>query len=130
MSKYFLYYTWTDKFKNQFFEYETGNVGQGNVGMKAVTDTLIYLPSIIEQQQIVSEIEERLSVCDKLEESINQTLQQSESLRQSILKKAFEGKLVPQNPKNEPASALLERIKAEREKNKSVKAVSKKKVRA
>ncbi len=52
------------------------------------------LPSVIEQKQIVQEIESRLSVCDKVEETITASLQQSESLRQSILKKAFEGKLV------------------------------------
>jgi type I restriction enzyme S subunit len=47
-----------------------------------------------EQKQIVQEIESRLSVADKLEETINNSLQQAEALRQSILKKAFEGKLV------------------------------------
>lgn len=47
-----------------------------------------------EQNQIVQEIENRLSVADKMEESINQSLQQAEALRQSILKKAFEGRLV------------------------------------
>ena len=47
-----------------------------------------------EQQRIVEEIESRLSVCDKLEESIETSLKQSEALRQSILKQAFEGKLV------------------------------------
>ena len=71
-----------------------------------------------DQQAIVAEIEFRLSVCDKIEESIEHSLKQSESLRQSILKKAFEGKLIPQDPSDEPASVLLARIKAEREQNK------------
>lgn len=47
-----------------------------------------------EQKKIIQEIESRLSVADKMEESINQSLQQAEGLRQSILKKAFEGKLI------------------------------------
>ncbi len=67
------------------------------------------------QVAVVQEIESRLSVCDKIEESIEQSLQQAEALRQSILKKAFEGKLVPQNPSDEPASVLLERIRAHRQ---------------
>jgi len=76
----------------------------------------VPLSSIEEQQAIVAEIESRLSVCDKIEESIEQSLRESESLRQSILKKAFEGKLFSQDPNDEPASKLLERIKVEREK--------------
>ena len=71
-----------------------------------------------EQYAIVTEIESRLSVCEKIEESIEQSLKQAESLRQSILKKAFEGKLVPQDPDDLPASVLLARIRAEREKDK------------
>jgi type I restriction enzyme S subunit len=77
--------------------------------------------SQLEQQKIILEIESRLSVCDKIEESIGQSLQQAETLRQSILKKAFEGKLVSQDPKDEPASVLLDRIIAEREKAQPVK---------
>lgn len=94
LPKFLLYFTWTDTFKDQFFANETGNVGQGNVGMKAVTETLVPFCSIEEQNKIIQEIENRLSVADKMEENINQSLQQAEALRQSILKKAFEGKLI------------------------------------
>ena len=54
------------------------------------------------------------SSSDKIEESINQSLKQVEALRQSILKKAFSGKVVPQDPKDEPAEKLLAHIRAER----------------
>lgn len=94
LPKFFLYFSWTNSFKDQFFANETGNVGQGNVGMKAVTETLIPFCTIEEQEDIILTIEDRLSVADKLEESITQSLLQAESLRQSILKKAFEGKLI------------------------------------
>lgn len=78
----------------------------------------IVLPisNINEQREIVSEIEARLSVCDKLEQTVNENLKKAEALRQSILKKAFEGKLVPQNPDDEPAQKLLQRINAQKEK--------------
>jgi len=72
-----------------------------------------------EQHQIVQEIESRLSVCDKVEESITQSLEKAQALRQSILKKAFEGTLLSEkeiakckaDTDYEPASVLLERIK-------------------
>jgi type I restriction enzyme S subunit len=64
-----------------------------------------------EQHAIVAEIEARLSVVDKLEETIATSLQQAEALRQSILKQAFAGKLVPQDSNDEPAEKLLARIK-------------------
>ena len=62
--------------------------------MKVVKSFPIVLPTLEEQQQIVQEIESRLSVCDKIEETIINSLKQAEALRKSILKKAFEGKLV------------------------------------
>jgi type I restriction enzyme, S subunit len=91
--------------------------------------TPISLAPLAEQQLIVSEIESRLSVCDKLEESIIHSLKQAEALRQSVLKKAFSGNLVPQDPNDAPASVLLEHIKAEKEKNMSDKKVKVKKVK-
>ncbi len=72
------------------------------------------VPPLEEQRKIVEEIERCLSVADNIEATIEQTLKQGERLRQSILKNAFEGKLVPQDPNDEPADKLLERIKAEK----------------
>jgi type I restriction enzyme S subunit len=75
------------------------------------------LPHLPEQRQIVSEIERRFSVSDEVEKVVDQSLKQAERLKQSILKKAFEGKLVPQNPNDEPAERLLERIRLKEDKN-------------
>lgn len=72
--------------------------------------------NVNEQHQIVSEIEHRFSIADNVEKVVEQSLKQAERLRRSILKKAFEGKLVPQDSADEPASILLERIKKEKEK--------------
>lgn len=74
---------------------------------------------IDEQKQIVQEIESRLSVCDNILANIEEGLEKSEALRQSILKQAFEGKLLSeeeleacrQEPDWEPAEKLLERVK-------------------
>jgi len=67
---------------------------QGSISMGNIREVSVPLISIEEQKKIVREIESRLSVADKMEESITQSLQQAEALRQSILKKAFEGKLI------------------------------------
>ena len=74
----------------------------------------IPLPPLLEQQVIVSEVERRLSVADEVEKTVAAELKRAEQLRQSILKQAFSGGLVPQDSNNEPASVLLERIKAEK----------------
>lgn len=79
------------------------------------------LPTLLEQQRIVEEIEKRFAVADVLEKAVNEGLEKADKLKQSILKKAFEGKLAPQNPNDEPASALLERIKKEQKPTKGKK---------
>lgn len=95
----------------------TGNQNSmRNIGQDRIRQIRIPLPPLAEQHRIVAEVERRLSVAAEIEKTIDQSLKQAERLRQSILKKAFEGKLVLQDPDDEPASVLLERIKEEKAK--------------
>lgn len=86
--------------------------GVNNINSGEIKSLKISLPTLKQQEKILQQIESRLSICDKIEETIESSLQQAEVLRLSIIKKAFEGKLVPQDPNDEPAEKLLERIKA------------------
>lgn len=70
--------------------------------------------SITTQKDVVAEVEKKLERISVMETEISHSLLKIEALRQSILKKAFSGQLVPQDPNDEPASVLLERIRAER----------------
>ena len=90
-------------------------VGQANVNGTKLAAMPIPLPPVAEQRRIVAEVERRLSVVQQAEATVEVSLARAERLRQSILKQAFSGRLVPQDPDDEPASALLERIRAERE---------------
>ena len=63
----------------------------------------------------MAEVERRLSVIQQAEATVTASLVRADRLRQSILKQAFSGQLVPQDPNDEPAAALLERIRDERE---------------
>jgi type I restriction enzyme S subunit len=67
-----------------------------------------------EQHRIVADVERRLSVVDELEGTVAANLKRAERLRQAILRRAFAGQLVPQDPSDEPASALLDRVRANR----------------
>jgi len=81
---------------------------------KDITSYRIPLPPLGEQLRIMQEIDRRLSVLEELDRVIDHGLTRAERLRQSILKLAFEGKLVSQDASDEPASVLLERMGAER----------------
>ena len=91
LPEFYQYYLSSSDYRNAFFSYETGNVGQGNVGIKALSEPLVVLPSITEQQHIIETIEARLSVCDEIQHSVDSALVQAEAMRQSILKRACEG---------------------------------------
>lgn len=87
-------------------------IGQPNVNGTKLSMLIVPLSPFDEQGKLAEEVESRLSVIDQLEQTVITALQQAEALRQSILKKAFAGQLVPQDPNDEPASALLARIRA------------------
>ncbi len=90
-------------------------VGIHHLGAQRTGVWMVALPPLAEQRRIVAEVEWRLSVIQQADAAVEANLTRAERLRQSILKEAFSGKLVPQDPNDEPASVLLERIRAERE---------------
>jgi len=106
---------WGNSFGQRWFD--TG--GKQTTNLASVSKTTlrsfpIPLPPRQEQARIVGAVLERLELAQRLGETIEQALARAAVLRSSILSAAFSGKLVPQNPNDEPASVLLERIAAER----------------
>ena len=107
---------WGNSFGQIFFNQsgkQTTNLA--SINLSVLSGFPIPLPPLAEQRRIVAEVERRLSVIQQTEASVEANLTRAERLRQSILKQAFSGRLVPQDPNDEPASVLLERIHAERE---------------
>lgn len=88
---------------------------QKNINLTTLENLVVPLCSLPEQQEIVRLLDEQFEVVERNEREIGAALKRSEALRQSILKRAFTGQLVPQAPSDEPASALLARLRTERE---------------
>lgn len=101
--------------RDQILEVASSTSGLYTLSLSKVSALAVALPPLEDQQRIVAEVERLFSVIIELEKTVHSSLQRAERLRQAILKKAFEGKLVPQDPDDEPATALLERIRQERE---------------
>jgi type I restriction enzyme S subunit len=90
----YLYYFFQSNQIEKAFKAGTNATTQAAFGIQKVRELQIDLPNEKEQQLIVEELESKLTICEKIEETIGQSLRQAETLRKSILKKAFEGKLI------------------------------------
>ncbi|WEJ72781.1 restriction endonuclease subunit S [Pseudomonas sp. PSE14] len=95
------------------WQVKTDGVSQSNINAKKLADFRFGLPSVEEQKEIVRRVEQLFAFADQLEAKVTSAKGRIDHLTQSILAKAFRGELVPQDPNDEPASVLLERIKAQ-----------------
>jgi type I restriction enzyme S subunit len=121
-SKFLLYGLKSHDLRVQIESKAKSTSGVNNINSGELANLRIPHFQLKIQHQIVRQIESRLSVCDKVEQSITESLEKAKALRQSILKKAFAGTLLSQEEiaackaalDYEPAGVLLERIKAEK----------------
>lgn len=94
LSKFALYYLMSPYGRKQITQIASSTSGLYTLSTNKIKNLSVPICDMKQQGKVICEIEERLSVCDKIEQTINESLQKAESLRQSILKQAFEGKLV------------------------------------
>jgi len=121
LPEFFKFY-FESAFLKNLYRLKTHGATMDILNLGIIQDLPFLFCSTSEQLQIISEIESRLSVCDKLEQTIEESLKKAEALRQSILKKAFAGELTRDWREKHPelitgensAERLLERIKAEK----------------
>lgn len=106
---------WGNSFGQRFF-FRSGKqtTNLASINLTLLSRFPVPLPPSIEQQRIVAEVERHMSVIQAAENVVEANVKRAERLRQAILQRAFQGKLVPQDPSDEPASVLLDRIRAER----------------
>lgn len=93
---------------------KSDGVSQSNINAKKLAAFTFDLPSVEEQTEIVRRVEQLFAYADQLEAKVAAAQKRINALTQSLLAKAFRGELVPQDPTDEPASVLLERIRTQR----------------
>ncbi|WP_428057069.1 restriction endonuclease subunit S [Candidatus Avelusimicrobium fimicolum] len=113
LPKFIYYYTLTDSFLSPLNAKQRGS-SYPAVRDSDVLNSTIYLPTLPEQQKIVDEIEKAFRSADKVQKAVQNALEEAKKLKQSILKKAFAGELVPQDPNDKPVD--LTQIKKDKQK--------------
>ena len=114
-ASYVVYYLGSQTGRTRLTRDAKWAVNQASINQQDVRRTPIPLPSNEEQSEIVATLRAQLSALSNQSEAIVFSLKQSAAQRKNILRAAFSGQLVPQDPNDEPASALLARIRAQRE---------------
>lgn len=114
--QYLAYLMTEPHIRGQIEEKAKSTSGINNISAKELQDLNVPICSPAEQAEITRILDTRLTAADRMEAEIDAALSRADALRQSILKRAFAGNLVPQDPTDEPAPTLLARIKAERAK--------------
>jgi type I restriction enzyme S subunit len=122
----FLYYVLQSQLIFEQARRTATGTAQKTVGLKSLRSFLVPLPPSLEQDRILASLETQFSIADTSASILEASQRRTTRLRQSILKWAFEGRLVDQDPNDEPASVLLERIKAGRQAQTSQPASSRK----
>ena len=112
--KFYFRYLMQDGFRDSAQSNMKGTAGQLRVPADYLKNALVPIPPINEQKRIVSKIESIFARIDAIDEHITKLLSMLAMLRKSVLKHAFEGRLVPQDPNDEPAYKLLEQVRGAR----------------
>ena len=116
ITKEYLYYFLREGRFVRKVEHETkGSVGQINISLTQCRNCVIPIPSLEEQKEIVRRVEKLFKAIDFIEQEHQQASKLLDRLEQATLSKAFRGELVPQDPNDEPAAVLLERIQSDRQ---------------
>jgi type I restriction enzyme S subunit len=112
----FLSFIWNSySIRRQIEKAAKTTAGIYKINQKSIENFIFPIPSLQEQQEIVEKLKKYFQAIDRLEQEYQKAMKFLDRLEQSTLAKAFRGEIVPQDPNDEPASILLERIQKERE---------------
>ena len=89
-AQFFLFYSYTELYKDSFFANEGGTVGQGNVGLSALKEMVYYAPPLSEQQAIVAQLDQLSEKVKRLQEIQEKTIKECDALKQAMLREVFE----------------------------------------